>query len=174
MDLTHRPITKYEFASPEIEEWVRGYGDIKQEHLENGEKHLHERFSFPVEIRYIGPEVGYGVFATESIKSGAYLGSYLGKIRLFDILNDGMNNYLFSYPMPGPRERSLTIDAEECGNFTRFINHSFSPNLKPMPAYRDGIFHIILVADLDIKKGQQLSYNYGVNYWYLRRPPLAL
>jgi hypothetical protein len=62
------------------------------------------------------------------------------------------------------------IDATQ-GNFTRFINHSNRPNLKPFYAFFDGLYHMILISIKDISKGEQFSYDYGPKYWYIRSPP---
>jgi SET domain-containing protein len=66
------------------------------------------------------------------------------------------------------------IDAEEKGNFTRFINHSDEPNLTSRWIVVDGIYHVILFANQLIPKGTQLTYDYGPNYWSQRPGPLCL
>ena len=59
------------------------------------------------------------------------------------------------------------IDATS-GSLTRFINHSYTPNIKPMYAFFDDKYHLIFISLKPIQKGTQLAYNYGENYWALR------
>ncbi len=66
---------------------------------------------------------------------------------------------------------SLCVDAEFSGNFTRYINHSYDPNVETMIVRRLdpggkvidlqlGIFSTRLIT-----AGHQLLMNYGDNYW---------
>jgi uncharacterized protein len=75
--------------------------------------------------------------------------------------------------VPDSLGRSFVIDATQ-GNLTRFINHSFTPNLRPVHVYYAGFYHLIFLAMQRIEKGTQLSYSYGKNYWYLRGKPAEL
>jgi SET domain-containing protein len=63
------------------------------------------------------------------------------------------------------------IDATQ-GNLTRFINHSRDPNLQPIHVFYDGFYHLIFIALRKIQQGEELSYDYGQSYWYLRDPPV--
>jgi len=49
-----------------------------------------------------------------------------------------LNNYCYEYPVPDSIGRSFVIDATQ-GNLTRFINHSYEPNLKPKYAFLKGV-----------------------------------
>ena len=72
--------------------------------------------------------------------------------------------------MPDEDGINYVIDATN-GNLTRFINHSYNPNLQPMYAFIEGFYHLIFLTIKPIKNGEQLAYNYGNNYWYLRGKP---
>lgn len=63
------------------------------------------------------------------------------------------------------------IDAQDSGNHTRFINHSFKPNLEPVSVYFHGLIHIIIYASKTIASGAQLCYDYGEDYWKKRGKP---
>lgn len=61
------------------------------------------------------------------------------------------------------------IDAQDQGGITRFINHSFTPNLLTTPATFDEITHILLLTNEPIPRGAQLLYDYGSDYWEARK-----
>jgi len=149
--------------------------DLKQKEL--GKRYIDriESAYLPeVSIHDLGKKVGYGLFAEERISDGSYVGEYTGLVRKNDRRYCApMNNYCYEYPVLDEIERSHVIDATD-GNLTRFINHSFEPNLKPVHVYHEGYFHLIFLAIKEIKKGDQLCYNYGKQYWYVRQPPETL
>ena len=91
-------------------------------------KEVEEKRVVPVEIRYIDPLIGYGVYSIEDIAPLTYVGSYLGLVRKRSRRQDKDNNYVFRYVI-GPHDTPWVIDARHHGNFTRFINHSYEPNL---------------------------------------------
>ncbi|NGX50353.1 MAG: hypothetical protein K1060chlam2_00198 [Chlamydiae bacterium] len=149
-------------VSPEQEELGKRYID-----------QIESAYLPEISLHDLGEKVGYGLFAEESIPPGAYVGEYTGLVRKNDRRYSApMNNYCYEYPVLDELERSYVIDATD-GNFTRFINHSYDPNLKPVHLYHLGYFHLIFLAIREIKKGEQLCYNYGKHYWYVRRPPVS-
>lgn len=124
---------------------------------------------FPdVSIRWIDASVGWGVFAERNYKKGEYIGEYSGVLR-DKKREDSKNSYCFEYAISDDEITSYRIDAREKGNITRFINHSFFPNLSPMLVTFDHLTHIILVVEEMIVKGDQLLYDYGPNYWKSRK-----
>lgn len=127
-----------------------------------------------VSIRWVNAYVGYGLFAEEEIAEGSYVGEYTGVVRKNDRRYfESLNNYLYEYPVPDEIGRNHVIDATQ-GNLTRFINHSSIPNLKPVHVYHDGFYHLVFLAIQPIKKGDQLSYDYGETYWYIRQRAVDL
>lgn len=149
-------------------------GEIPKKALELGQTHreLIESPIHPdVDIRWVGEEVGHGVFAKDKIKKGTFIGEYTGIVREnVRVYFEPLNHYCYEYPILDRLERSFVIDATQ-GNFTRFINHSYEPNLKPEYAFLDGFYHCIFFALKDIQKEEQLCYNYGRNYWLIRDAP---
>jgi uncharacterized protein len=122
-------------------------------------------------VRWISDKVGYGLFAEEEIPQGSYVGEYTGIVRRNDRRYfEPLNNYCYEYPVDDEIGRSFVIDATQ-GNLTRFINHSSQPNLQPIHVFYAGYYHLIFVALHLIHKGEQLIFDYGESYWYLRDPP---
>lgn len=152
-------------------------GLIKSHEIEFGQKFqekIKNAYIPSVSVRWINEQVQYGLFAEEDIALGVYVGEYTGTVRQNNRqYTEPLNNYCYEYPVPDDIDRSYVIDATN-GNLTRFINHSKTPNLKPYYAFFDGFYHLIFISIQKIKKGSQLSYNYGNHYWYLRGQPQEL
>ena len=172
------------FESPEEQQLVREKGlaklhnnEISKEAQELGARYSSEiaaGYIPPVSIAWVNEHVGYGLLAAEDIAAGSYCGAYTGIVRKNERRYfQPPNDYCYEYPVPDEIGRSYVIDATS-GHLTRFINHSADPNLKPVHVFHDGYYHLIFIALCDIKKGIQLSYNYGNNYWVIRDPPTPL
>lgn len=144
------------------------------EALELGHKYIHsikKAYIPQVSIHELGKKVGYGLFTEEDIPINTYVGEYTGIVRKDNQRYFApMNNYCYEYPVLDELGKSHVIDATS-GNLTRFINHSYKPNLKPIHVFHGGYYHLIFISLLNIKKGEQLCYNYGRRYWYVRSPP---
>lgn len=147
---------------------------VALESLELGKKFIEkiETAYLPqVSVRWISDLVGYGLFSEEEIAAGSYVGEYTGIVRRNDRRYfEPLNNYCYEYPVDDEIGRSFVIDATQ-GNLTRFINHSSCPNLRPVHVFYNGYYHLIFIALRLIQKGEQLSYDYGESYWYLRDRP---
>jgi len=127
----------------------------------------------PGAIKWVDNEVGYGVFAYKDLPEYTYIGEYTGLVRKRAPRKDQFNNYVFRY-VTGIKDAPYVIDARESGNFTRFINHSDHPNLTSRWIIVDGITHIIFFTNAFMKRGTQMTYDYGENYWKSRRFPRLL
>ena len=121
-------------------------------------------------IRWIDPTMGWGVFANRDFKKMEYIAEYTGIVRRRSWFRPTRkNSYCFEYIGP------YNIDALEQGGVSRYINHSFQPNLNSAFAtienqnQKEG--HIILYTKEPIKKNTQLCYDYGPDYWKHRAPP---
>lgn len=126
-------------------------------------------YTAPCLVSFISDEVGYGLFSEIDIPERAMIGRYTGMIRENSRLYP-FSDYAYSYPLIDEIGRNYVIDAKS-GNLTRFINHSTSPNLKPVYAYYEGLYHLLFLARKPIKKGEQFSYDYGATYWNIRHHP---
>lgn len=150
-------------------------GSILPTHLEMGQKwktKIEEGVIPKVSLRWINSTAGFGLFAEEDLEEGTFVGEYVGEVREN---NDHLrlSDYLYAYPLLDELGRNFVIDAQK-GSLTRFINHSYHPNLFPTYAYVDGLYHMILITDRPIHRGTQLSYNYGRKYWAIRQSPEEL
>jgi len=117
-------------------------------------------------IQWIDSKFGYGVFAINDLPPFTFIGEYTGEVRKRKWA-DKKNNYCFDYSVG--EKTPFLIDAEKSGNITRFINHSRSPNLEPISVISGDRTHVILLTKQWIKKGEQLTYNYGPDYWKHRK-----
>lgn len=124
-----------------------------------------------VVVRFIEEDIGYGVFCLQDIKRGDFIGEYVGLLRKRRKRKDQKNSYCFEYLIGETQKTPFTIDAQDMGNFTRFMNHSFSGNCDPMLIFHGGIMKVILYANQDIQKGSQITYHYGPDYWEEREDP---
>ena len=120
-------------------------------------------------IRWIDPEIGYGAFTNRSLKKWEFIGEYTGILRRRNLFISNINDYCFMYPRAWVALKSFTIDGQKQGNYTRFINHSDSPNCESVSVFHDGIFHIIFRAIEEIPAGSELTYDYGSVYWNRRK-----
>jgi SET domain-containing protein len=134
------------------------------------EKPLCLKKEIPYLIKKVNPLVGYGVFATSKISELSFIGEYTGVVRKRRFWGEFSNDYVFSYSIE-PHDTPWVIDAREKGNFTRFINHSYEPNLTAKWIISGGVAHIILFANRLIYPGEQLTYDYGPKYWKKRSFP---
>lgn len=142
-------------------------------------KELHNAIEPAITIAWIDAVIGYGVWAHQDIAAHTYIGEYTGIVRRPTFFKDWDNYYCFNYYITmNYWEQNIRapylIDAQDAGNFTRYINHSDKPNLDMISAYHSGMLHIIFYARALIPKGTQLSYDYGPIYWEKRTQPLPL
>ena len=100
---------------------------------------------------------GLGLFATKRIKRGAYIAAYRGR----RITTEESNRreargarYMFAL------NKRWVIDGSPRWNVARYINHSCRPNAKPVG--RRG--RIVIMALLQIERGEEITYNYGREY----------
>ena len=124
-------------------------------------------------IRWINRYLGYGIYAAMDIPANTYIGEYTGIVEQKNNRKNRFNDYVFSYDLCGKASR-WSIDAKSVGNFTRFLNHSDTPNLTSRWVINDGITHIILFSNKFIPKGTQMTYCYGPLYWRARSAPSTL
>lgn len=122
-----------------------------------------------VSIKWIDEQMGYGLFAEADIAYGAFIGEYTGLVRRLVRLQHDQNAYCLHYPTRFWSLWYMAVDALHEGNVTRFINHSDKPNIEPLCLVDRGLLRQVFVALRPIKKGEQLTFNYGSDYWLKRR-----
>lgn len=106
------------------------------------------------------PNSCLGVFAKYEIKSnGKTLGRYAGRF----LEKDPNNHYTFA--LWHKKGVTVYLDAEQQGDWTRFINHSPTPNLIAKTEYdKKGNPNVCFYAARDIKPGEQLTFDYTQSY----------
>lgn len=95
---------------------------------------------------------GTGLFATRDISKGAKIIQYVGR-RLTKKQSDKLDDTRYLFEL----DDKYDLDGNILKNKAGFINHSCDPNCETENI--DG--EIWIVAIKDIKKGEELSYNYG-------------
>jgi hypothetical protein len=171
--------SQLEFADWEVEQWVRNKctwaykkGVIGQLALWLGKLHggqIERGEVADVTIRWIHPQIGYGVQTNRKLKQWEYIGEYTGLLRRRSLLCPNLNDYCFMYPREWISLKAFTIDSEKQGNITRFINHSNTPNCESVSVYQGGVFHVIFRTIQEIPAGEWLTYDYGDIYWVRRK-----
>lgn len=126
-----------------------------------------------VSIRWIGPEIGWGVFAERDFRKMEFIAEYSGLLKK-RVKADEKNAYCFEYIHTAGKTTPYNIDALLEGGVSRYINHSDKPNLHSALASIDGISHIIFYTKSSFTRGTQLCYDYGPDYWSKRKAPLPL
>lgn len=124
------------------------------------EKELKNQRIAPVEIRKVNDQIGFGLFATEYLRGGAWVGEYTGIIRACTLFSPKTNAYSFRYPLYRTFWTIYSIDAKEYGNETRFMNHSLKPNCEAVAIFREGLYHMVIRTLTEIEKDEELVFDY--------------
>ncbi len=101
------------------------------------------------------PGVGMGLFAVKPIKRGERVLEYTGNRIPTKEANESDSRYLFEI------NRNWTIDGPVPANLAGYVNHSCDPNTEA--EIEDG--HIFYVAVSDITSGEELTIDYGEEYF---------
>lgn len=133
------------------------------------QKELVEGVMSPITIKWIDATIGYGAFALQDLSEGIFIGEYTGSVRRLFRRHPDQNPYCFHYPTKLWSLKYFAVDSMHEGNLTRFINHSNTPNLYPLCLVDRGLLHQVLIAARGIKRGEQLTFDYGEDYWIKRK-----
>lgn len=106
-------------------------------------------------IKRSGEGKGQGLFATASYKKGEFVIEYTGKKISTKDAEYLTTRYLFEL------DTDWTIDGSPRSNIARYINHSCDPNCESDVV--DG--RIIITAIKNIQVGEELSFDYGEEYY---------
>jgi SET domain-containing protein len=107
------------------------------------------------QVRVARSNSGLGLFATGPFKKGEFIAQYWGR-KLTEAQADAADNkYLFEL------NSKWTIDGATRRNTARYINHSCRPNGKI--DITGG--KILIRAKRKIEPGEEITYNYGQNYF---------
>lgn len=131
-------------------------------------------YEAPLYVKYVNAKLGYGAFADAPIKEHDIVGEYTGQLIDQETavqLPQEKTSYLMAsgnfYPGYNYPEE-LYIDAAKAGNFTRFVNHSYDPNVKTKVVYDGALWHVLFIAAKKVEQDKQLLVNYGPGYWQMR------
>lgn len=106
-------------------------------------------------VRVGRSSAGLGLFATRPFKKGERIIEYVGRTISAAEAYTSRSKYLFEV------NARRTIDGTVRTNVARYINHSCRPNCEP-EIERGRIF---IDARKGIKVGEELSYDYGEEYF---------
>jgi uncharacterized protein len=98
---------------------------------------------------------GLGLYATDAIPKGACIIEYVGRRVSAEEEDTSKSKYLFEI------RKGFTIDGKPKWNKAGYINHSCVPNAET-EIYKD---HIFVMARKAIKPGEEITYDYGKEYW---------
>ena len=115
--------------------------------------HPHENAAY--RVKRSGPGLGFGLFATRPIRAGEFVIEYTGRHVTNEEAERMTTRYLFEL------DDRWTIDGSSRSNTARYINHSCDPNCEAEIV--DGKIHIS--AYRDIEEGEELTYDYGEEYF---------
>ena len=122
----------------------------------------------PLSVRWLGQEIGYGIFAEADLACDDFIGIYTGVVQDRDLV--GSKDYTWAYPVRKEDGGKISLDAKFKGNELRFVNHSYNPNsVVRYVLGLDGLWHVCYIASKEIKKGQQVLISYGTAYWESRK-----
>ncbi len=100
---------------------------------------------------------GLGLFTTAPIAKGARIIEYTGEKITAEVANERGGQYLFEI------NDIYTVDGRGRENTARYINHSCRPNC--YPEIDENEEHIYIYAKRAIKPGEELTYDYGKEFW---------
>lgn len=147
------------------------YTVMGQEHRSLGSslrRGLNDGLLAPVAIKWIDAFMGYGLFAEKAIKKEQFIGQYAGVVRKVHRLSPELNGYCIHLPTRFWSYNYFVIDAEKAGNELRFANHSSQPNMRPLCVIDRGLVHIAFFATREIEAQEELTFDYGKDYWQKR------
>ena len=98
---------------------------------------------------------GLGLFAARPFKKGERIIEYVGRVLSTAEEYTSKSKYLFEV------NKRKTIDGADRSNVARYINHSCRPNCEP--EIERGRVYIDAIKS--IKAGEELSYDYGEEYF---------
>ncbi|XP_074579037.1 histone-lysine N-methyltransferase ASHH3-like [Curcuma longa] len=131
-----------------------------------GDKCLNKSFQYREQkkMKVVQTEkCGFGLVSEEDIKQGDFVIEYVGEVlddkaceeRLWKMKDRRDTNFYLCEV-----NHDMVIDATYKGNKSRFINHSCEPNTEMQKWRADGETRVGIFARRDIRKGEEVTYDY--------------
>ncbi len=111
--------------------------------------------SAPFALRVAKSGAGFGLFAAQDIPANRFIIEYWGELVLDEVADRVAGRYLFGIG------NGKTILGATRKNIARYINHACRPNAEAR-AYGN---HIHIYSKKRIKEGDEITYNYGKEYF---------
>lgn len=108
---------------------------------------------------------GLGLFAAASFTKGELVIEYTGEVISEEEANQRGGKYLFEL------NDQWTIDGTDRKNTARYLNHSCKPNC--YPELNEDETRVFIYAKRKIAPGEELTYNYGGDYFKRVIKPLG-
>ncbi|RGB26359.1 hypothetical protein C1646_721360 [Rhizophagus diaphanus] len=119
-------------------------------------------------IRWINDIVRYGMYASKTFQRRDILGVYAGLVtrQLTDLEYAWEFNYLVDVKDEEDKKIRVCIDAKHMGNYMRFANHrDANQNGDQLYVVYNDLWHVLYIAQAEIKLHEQIFVNYGQGYW---------
>lgn len=173
-----RYLDRLEFETPDLKKQniqKTSFYKNNEEYLKKMEEQFGEPINnhhvAPIYLSYINKKIGHGAFADKKINPGQVVGEYTGIVRDNNKFNQHADlgiKYAYAFDF---FSKNRVLDAYEGGNETRFINHSYEPNVDVEIVPANDQWHIAFVANKPIEENEQLFIDYGRGYWANRGEP---
>ncbi|KAK2785685.1 hypothetical protein FQN53_007472 [Emmonsiellopsis sp. PD_33] len=108
------------------------------------------------------PDKGIGVRSLTFIKSGTFIGEYIGELRKFDVKD---TTYALHQAVGKPQRSIGVIDAAVYGNWTRYMNHSCRPAAVFVSAAVGGVACVLVRTVRDVEMFEEVTVDYGRSYF---------
>lgn len=135
-------------------------GSLYQEEL------FHNRTA-PCSVRFVDEVKGFGLFAEKRLTKGEWIGEYCGLLTKLE-RNEPDTTYIVHYPTRFFSMSLFGVDAKKRCNLMRFANHKDSPNAQAEYLLDRGLLHLAFFAIGEIEKGEEITVDYGKDYWMHR------
>ncbi len=132
---------------------------------------IERNYMAPVYIKEIAYDIGFGVFAAETIKKNEFIGEYTGVVQIpcensgEATCNGYESDFSWYYLDEIDDGTILEINGRLEGNEMRFVNHGSEPNVYVDHMLYNGQWVIFFKAARQILKDEQLLISYGEDYW---------
>ncbi len=100
-------------------------------------------------------KAGFGLKTKKPLKKGDFIIEYVGIKKKNAEVEEDTTKYLFEL------DKKYTIDGSPRWNIARYINHSCAPNAE----VEISAGHIDIMAIKNIEAGEEITYDYGKEYF---------